>query len=273
MVQQVTIAEVIVENNATENGIPEEPLEVTAEEEEDKEREPLDSLEPTEADVNENETIHAEITPHSPPPSVVHSSNVDHQESQNEKNLVTDAEINNSIHHTTSTFDPPSKEKQDETENDEDDLIENNNNVENNNLTGEVITESVNENEEIQEISTRFEEPIEVNVQTVITDESIMEEDNFQDKSHRRQHSDADNLVTEKQADDDEVVIEKANESKNTPPISPPKYEFKEEALEVTDENHNKKIDTLDAEIKPTEVVLPPVEVGLDKKVVHSSKS
>ena len=281
--QVVTLAEVIVENNATENGISEEPFE---EEEKENNNEPLDSLEPIEiaAVVNENETtIHAEITPlPSPPPSSVHSTTDDvvGQEilSQNDEENQFHEKIKNEDGSfvTTTTFDlPPSTSEQlqeisRENENNDDqdlpdDLREkNNNNVENSNLTGEVITESVNENEEIQEISTRFEEPIEVNVQTVITDnestaEMEEEEENFQDKTEVNQLTGTahDNVVNENIN----------NESKKA--SSPPKYEFRKDTLE-TDENHNNKLasTTVDEEIKPTEVVLPPMEVGLDKKVV-----
>ena len=283
MVQQVTIAEVIVENNATENGISEEPFE---EEEKENDNEPLDSLEPIEiaAVVNENETtIHAEITPlPSPPPSSVHSTTDDvvGQEilSQNDEENQFHEKIKNEDGSfvTTTTFDlPPSTSEQlqeisrENENNDDQDLPDDlrekiNNNVKNSNLTGEVITESVNENEEIQEISTRFEEPIEVNVQTVITDnestaEMEEEEENFQDKTEVNQLTGTahDNVVNENIN----------NESKKA--SSPPKYEFRKDTLE-TDENHNNKLasTTVDEEIKPTEVVLPPMEVGLDKKVV-----
>ena len=283
--QVVTLAEVIVENNATENGISEEPFE---EEEEEKENnnEPLDSLEPIEiaAVVNENKTtIHAEITPlPSPSPSSVHSTTDDvvgpeissKNDEENQFHEKIENEDGNLV--KTTTFDlPPSTSEQleeisRENENNDDqdlpdDLIEkNNNNVENSNLTGEVITESVNENEEIQEISTRFEEPIEVNVQTVITDnestaEMEEEEENFQDKAEVYQLTGTahDNVVNENIN----------NESKKA--SSPPKYEFRKDTLE-TDENHNNKLasTTVDEKITPTEVVLPPMEVGLDKKVV-----
>ena len=112
-----------------------------------------------------------------------------------------------------------------------------------------MITESVNDNEEIQEVSARFEEPIEVNVQTI----SSVDDDEEEEES-KSNHSNEEN--------DEKALIanEKVEErSKSDETALPPKYEdeFKEAAFEeVTDENHNKE-----NEVK-TEVILPPMEVG-----------
>ena len=116
-----------------------------------------------------------------------------------------------------------------------------------------MITESVNDNEEIQEVSARFEEPIEVNVQTI----SSVDDDDEEEESkstHSNNENDEKALVANEE-------IEERNKSDETDHADalPPKYEdeFKEAVLEeVTDENHNKE-----NEVKP-EVILPPVEVG-----------
>ena len=145
--------------------------------------------------------------------------------------------------------------------------IKNNNEL----LTGVVITESVNDTEEIQEISTRFEEPIEVNVQTECSEKSSEPiEVNVQTVISSNDGNIDNNFVEENkpdQADDnnnhepESECSEKSSEPEGSKVIeeSPPEYEeeFKKEASEVvTDENQNKE-----EEVKP-EVVLPPVEVG-----------
>ena len=133
--------------------------------------------------------------------------------------------------------------------------IKNNNEL----LTGVVITESVNDTEEIQEISTRFEEPIEVNVQTVqiSSNDDNNIDNNFVEENKPDQAAADDNNNHEPESE----CSEKSSEPEGSKIMeeSPPEYEeeFKKEASEVvTDENQNKE-----DEVKP-EVVLPPVEVG-----------
>ena len=116
-----------------------------------------------------------------------------------------------------------------------------------------MITESVNDNEEIQEVSARFEEPIEVNVQTI----SSVDDDDDEEESksnHSNEENDEKPLVSNEK-------VEERSKSDETDHVNalPPKYEdeFKEATFEeVTDENHNKE-----NEVK-TEVILPPMEVG-----------
>ena len=118
-----------------------------------------------------------------------------------------------------------------------------------------MITESVNDNEEIQEVSARFEEPIEVNVQTI---SSVDDEDDDEEEESKSTHSNKENDEKPLVANEEVEERSKRDESDHADAL-PPKYEdeFKEAALEeVTDENHNKE-----NEVKP-EVILPPVEVG-----------
>ena len=115
-----------------------------------------------------------------------------------------------------------------------------------------MITESVNDNEEIQEVSARFEEPIEVNVQTI---SSVDDEEEESKSTHSNEETDDKTLVANEV---EEIDMSDETDHADT---HPPKYEdeFKEAALEkITDENHNKEKD----EVK-TEVFLPPVEVGV----------
>ena len=118
-----------------------------------------------------------------------------------------------------------------------------------------MITESVNDNEEIQEVSARFEEPIEVNVQTI----SSVDDDDEEEEESKSNHSNEEN--DEKALVANEKVEERSKSDVETDHADalPPKYEdeFKEATFEeVTDENHNKE-----NEVK-TEVILPPMEVG-----------
>ena len=115
-----------------------------------------------------------------------------------------------------------------------------------------MITESVNDNEEIQEVSARFEEPIEVNVQTI---SSVDDDDEESKSTHSNEKHDEKPLVANEKVEE----ISKSDETDHADAPLPPKYEdeFKEAALEeITDENHNKE-----NEVK-AEVILPPVEVG-----------
>ena len=118
-----------------------------------------------------------------------------------------------------------------------------------------MITESVNDNEEIQEVSARFEEPIEVNVQTI---SSVDDDDDDEEEESKSIHSNEEN--NEKPLVANEKVEEKSkSDETDHADALPPKYEdeFKEATFEeVTDENHNKE-----NEVK-TEVILPPMEVG-----------
>ena len=118
-----------------------------------------------------------------------------------------------------------------------------------------MITESVNDNEEIQEVSARFEEPIEVNVQTI----SSVDDDDDEEEESKSNHSNEENDEKALVANEKVEERSKSDETDHADAPLPPKYEdeFKEAALEeVTDENHNKE-----NEVK-AEVILPPVEVG-----------
>ena len=117
-----------------------------------------------------------------------------------------------------------------------------------------MITESVNDNEEIQEVSARFEEPIEVNVQTISSVDDDDEEEEESKSNHSNEENDEKALVANEKVEE----RSKSDETDHADAL-PPKYEdeFKEAVLEeVTDENHNKE-----NEVK-TEVILPPMEVG-----------